>query len=55
MVIHFMGEDEYKEISILEAIDLLGYETVKPIFLNRKEKTIPVDCDYSVKFEFEKE
>ena len=55
MKIHFIGEDENREISILDAIVLLGEETVKPIFLNRKEKAIAVDCDYVVKFEFEKE
>lgn len=39
-----------KDISVKTAIELLGEETVKDVFLNQRSGYCKVDWDFSVKF-----
>lgn len=44
------GEDEKEEISINEAIALLGNDKVRDIYLSQDGRSYYIDSDYLVKF-----
>lgn len=48
----YYGEDERREISIKQAVDLLGEETVREAFLGGKTVEKYVDADYRIRFQF---
>lgn len=44
------GEDEREEISIKEAVALLGNDKVRDIYLNQDGRGYYIDSDYLIKF-----